>query len=143
MKSYLDTVFVFLSSIVLVIALISTINTMGMTIMERTKEIGTLRALGLKFRGISLLFALEGAFLGFFGSIMGIVMHTSVWALIKVYPLRYTPPGFSDPIAMLVDMVPEALLILTVCFTILSTIAAIIPARGAARKNIVDALGHV
>ena len=143
MKSYLDTIFMFLSSIVLVIAVIGTINTMGMTIMERTKEIGTLRALGFKFRGISVLFALEGAFLGFFGSILGIILHTCVWTVIRVYPLYYTPPGLSGPVAMTVDMVPQALLVLMVCFIILSTVAAIVPARGAAKKNIVDALGHV
>ncbi|MBN1364754.1 MAG: ABC transporter permease, partial [Syntrophaceae bacterium] len=143
MKSYLDTVFLFLSSIVLVIAVVSTINTMGMAIMERTKEIGTLRALGLKFRGVSVLFALEGAFLGFFGSIAGIIFHTFTWAFIKIYPPKYTPPGFSQPVNMLVDMVPEALLILVLCFIVLSALAAIIPARNAARKNIVDALGHV
>ena len=143
MKSYLDTIFMFLSSIVLMIAVIGTINTMGMTIMERTKEIGTLRALGFKFRGISVLFALEGAFLGFFGSILGIILHTCVWTVIRVYPLYYTPPGLSGPVAMTVDMVPQALLVLMVCFIILSTVAAIVPARGAAKKNIVDALGHV
>jgi putative ABC transport system permease protein len=125
------------------IAVIGTINTMGMTIMERTKEIGTLRALGFKFRGVSVLFALEGAFLGFFGSILGIILHTCVWTLMKFYPLHYTPPGFSDPIAMRIDMVPQALFVLMLCFVLLSTVAAIIPARGAAKKNIVDALGHV
>ena len=142
-KSYLDTIFLFLSSIVLVIVIMTTINTMGMAILERTKEIGTLRSLGLKFRGISVLFALEGAFLGFFGSIMGIILHTCVWALIKVFPLYYTPPGMSEAVAMMVDMVPGVLFVLVLCFILLSTIAAIIPARGAARKNIVDALGHV
>jgi len=44
---------------------------------------------------------------------------------------------------MFIDMVPWMLLLLVFCFIILSMIAAIIPARGAARKNIVDALGHV
>lgn len=143
MKSYLDTIFMFLSSIVLVIVVMTTINTMGMAIMERTKEIGTLRALGLKFKGISFLFAIEGAFLGLFGSIVGIMLHSVVWGLVKVYPLYYTPPGLSEPVAMMVDMVPPALLFFVFCFIVLSTVAAIIPARSAARKNIVDALGHV
>jgi putative ABC transport system permease protein len=143
MKSYLDMVFVFLASIVLVIVIMTTINTMGMAILERTKEIGTLRALGLKFRGVSILFALEGAFLGFLGSIAGVILHTIVWVIIKVYPPHYIPPGFSEPVAMYIDMVPQTLLFLMVCFILLSTVAAIIPARGAARKNIVDALGHV
>jgi len=40
-------------------------------------------------------------------------------------------------------MVPWMLFLLIICFVILSMVAAIIPARGAARKNIVDALGHV
>ncbi len=142
-KSYLDTIFMFLFSIVLVIVVMTTVNTMGMTIMERTKEIGTLRALGLKFRGVSLLFALEGAFLGFFGSVVGMIIHAIVWAAIKISPPHYTPPGFSISVPLYVDMVPLMLISLMVSLVLLSMFAAIIPARGAARKNIVDALGHV
>jgi len=70
MKSYLDMIFIFIASIVLGIVIMTTINTMGMAILERTKEIGTLRALGLKVKGVSLLFTLEGALLGFLGSIV-------------------------------------------------------------------------
>ncbi len=143
MKSYLDTVFALIAGIVLVIVVMTTVNTMGMAILERTREIGTLRALGLKFKGVSLLFALEGAFLGFLGSIAGIVLHSVVWALIRLFPPYYVPPGFSEKVPVYIDFVPQVLLMLIFCFIILSTIAAIIPARGAARKNIVDALGHV
>lgn len=143
MKSYLDMIFVFIASIVLGIVIMTTINTMGMTILERTKEIGTLRALGLKIKGVSLLFTLEGALLGFLGSIVGIMLHSVVWAVIRLYPPRYIPPGFSEHVEMWIDMVPWMLLLLIVCFVILSIVAAIIPARGAARKNIVDALGHI
>ena len=143
MKSYLDTIFLFIFSIVLVIVVMTTVNTMGMAILERTKEIGTLRALGLKFRGVSILFALEGALLGFFGSIMGIILHVCVWAVIKVYPPHYMPPGFSIPVPMMVDMVPPMLCFLSLSLVLLSMFAAIIPARRAARKNIVNALGHV
>ena len=142
-KAFLDTMFMFLFSIVIVIVVTTTINTMGMAILERTREIGTLRALGLKFKGISILFALEGSFLGFFGSIVGIILHTCVWAIIKVYPPHYTPPGFSMPVPMMVDMVPSMLFFLLLNLVLLSTFAAIIPARKAARKNIVDALGHI
>ena len=77
------------------------------------------------------------------GSIAGIILHSVVWAIIRLYPPRYIPPGFSEPVEMWIDMVPWMLLLLIVCFVILSMVAAIIPARGAARKNIVDALGHV
>ncbi|MBN1470642.1 MAG: ABC transporter permease [Syntrophaceae bacterium] len=142
MKSYLDTIFVFLFFIVLAIVLVTTINTMSATIVERTKEIGTLRALGMKRKGLSNLFAAEGALLGCFGSALGVILHTIEWTVIRLFPLHYTPPGLSTPVAMRVNMVPWALLALMVCFIVLSTIAAIIPARTAGKKNIVEALGH-
>lgn len=142
-KSMLDTMFMFLFTIVLVIVVMTTVNTMGMAILERTKEIGTLRALGLKRRGVSFLFALEGAFLGFLGSILGIILHTCVWALIEWHPPKYTPPGISMPVSLTVDMVPPMLFVLLLSFVLLSLFAAIIPARGAAKRNIVDSLGHV
>jgi putative ABC transport system permease protein len=142
-KAMLKMMFMFLFSIVLVIVVMTTVNTMGMAILERTKEIGTLRALGLKRRGVSFLFALEGAFLGFFGSILGIILHTCVWAIIRIYPLQYTPPGASTPTSLAVDMVPQALFVLLLSLVILSLFAAIIPARRAAKQNIVNSLGHV
>jgi len=141
-KAFLDTMFMFLFSIVLVIVVMTTINTMGMAIMERTREIGTLRALGLKRRGVSLLFALEGAILGFLGSVFGIVLHTCAWKFIKIYPPRYTPPGFSISVSLMVDYVPLMLVLLMLSMAILSMFSAIVPARRAARQNIVDALGH-
>ena len=142
-KAWLDMMFMFLFSIVLVIVVMTTVNTMGMAILERTREIGTLRALGLKRRGVSLLFALEGAFLGFFGSIMGIILHTCVWAIIKIYPPQYIPPGVSMSVSLTVDMVPPMLFVLLLSLVLLSLFSAIIPARRAAKQNIVDALGHV
>jgi putative ABC transport system permease protein len=142
-KAMLDMMFMFLFSIVLVIVVMTTVNTMGMAILERTREIGTLRALGLKRRGVSLLFALEGAFLGFLGSILGIILHTCVWALIKIHPPQYTPPGVSMSVSLKVDMVPPMLFVLLLSLILLSLFSAIIPARGAAKRNIVDSLGHV
>lgn len=142
-KAFLRVMFTFLFSIVLVIVVMTTVNTMGMAILERTREIGTLRALGLKRRGVSLLFALEGALLGFFGSVMGIILHTCVWTIMRIYPPKYTPPGIAMPIDLVVNMVPWMLFILLFCFVLFSMFAALIPARRAAKQNIVDSLGHV
>ncbi|MBN1664994.1 MAG: ABC transporter permease [Deltaproteobacteria bacterium] len=142
-KIMLDTIFFFLFSIVLVIVIMTTVNTMSMSIMERTREIGTLRALGLKRRGVSLLFSIEGALLGVLGSIMGFILFVCVWAFIRQFPPQYTPPGISISIPLTVDFVPQALLMMMLSLVVLSLFSAIIPARRAAKKNIVDALGHV
>lgn len=115
---------------------------MGMAVMERTREIGTLRALGLKRRGVSWLFAMEGGLLGLFGSFIGVVLHTAVWAVIRGVHPTYTPPGVSNPVPLTVDLVPHTLILLALCLMVLSVFAAIIPARRAARQNIVNALGH-
>lgn len=135
-------IFLFIFCIVLVIVVMSTVNTMGMAVLERTREIGTLRALGLKKRGVSLLFALEGGLLGFIGSLIGTVLHVAVWAVIRRFPPTYTPPGLSTPVPLSIALVPQAVLILMVCLILLSLLAAIIPARHAAKQNVVTALGH-
>jgi putative ABC transport system permease protein len=142
-RGMFDMMFLFLFSIVLVIVVMSTVNTMGMAVLERTREIGTLRALGLKRRGVSLLFAMEGGLLGLFGSLIGVVLYMSVWAMIRALSPTYTPPGISTPVPLVVDFVPQALFVLILCLIFLSLFAAIIPARRAAKQNVVDALGHV
>jgi putative ABC transport system permease protein len=136
-------IFLFIFCIVMVIVVMSTVNTMGMAVLERTREIGTLRALGLKRRGVSQLFALEGALLGLFGSLIGVVLHVIVWAVIRAYPPSYIPPGSSSPVPLTVALAPQALVVLVFCLILLSLFAAILPARHAARQPVVDALGHV
>jgi putative ABC transport system permease protein len=142
-RGMMDMMFLFIFCIVLVIVVMSTVNTMGMAVLERTREIGTLRALGLKRRGVSTLFAMEGGLLGVFGSLIGMVLHTCVWTIIKTLAPTYTPPGVSTPVPLIVSFVPETLLVLMCCLTALSLTAAIVPARRGARQNIVNALGHV
>jgi len=141
-RGMMDMIFLFIFCIVLVIAVMSTVNTMGMAVLERTREIGTLRALGLKRRGVSLLFAIEGGLLGFIGSIAGIGLHTCVWFVIHFVKPTYVPPGVSTPVVLRVSFVPQALIFLGICLMALSLIAAILPARRAAKQNIVNALGH-
>jgi len=142
-RGMIDMMFLFIFCIVLVIVVMSTVNTMGMAVLERTREIGTLRALGLKRRGISMLFAMEGGLLGLLGSLIGAVLHTCVWAIIRSIGPTYTPPGVSTPVPLTVSLVPQTLVLLAICLIILSLIAAIMPAKRAARQNIVNALGHV
>jgi len=142
-KGMFDMIFMFVFFIVLVIVVMSVVNTMGMAVLERTREIGTLRALGLKRRGVGLLFAIEGGMIGLLGSILGIVLNVAVWAIIRIVEPTYIPPGVSSRVSLVVNLVPQAMLMLAVFLILLSLIAAILPARRAASHNVVDALGHV
>ncbi len=142
-KMMYDAIFVFLFSIVFVIVVMSIMNTMGMTVLERTREIGTLRALGLKQSGVQMLFAIEGGLIGMIGSLLGIVLNLICYGAIRYYQPTFIPPNFSSPVPLLVNLVPIAIIFFIGFLILLALFASIIPARKAARKNIVDALGHV
>jgi len=142
-KNMFDMIFLFIFSIVLVIVIMSTVNTMGMSVIERTREIGTLRALGIKKRGINMLFAIEGAMIGFIGSVVGVAFHMMIWFIIFIASPTYTPPGSSSPVPLQVDFLPGTIFFMLMCMIFLALIAAILPARRAANQNVVDALGHV
>lgn len=142
-KNVLDMIFLFIYIIVLIIAVMSVVNTMGTVILERTREIGTLRALGMKRRSVSFLFATEGAMLGLVGSILGMILNVAAWAIILAIQPTYIPPGVSTPIPLIVNLVPQFMFSIMVFLVLLSLLAAILPARRAAKLNVVDALGHV
>ncbi|CAM3202301.1 ABC transporter permease [Corallococcus sp. ZKHCc1 1396] len=133
----------FMGSIVLVIVVMSVINTMGVAVMERTREIGTLRALGLKKQGTVTLFALEGAMLGVLGCLIGTAIHTAVWAVIKVAQPMYTPPGFSEEVPFVIAYVPEFLVGLGFFMVVFALFAAILPASRASKQSVVVSLGHI
>ncbi len=142
-KGMFDMIFAFIFSIVLIIVLMSVANTMSMAVIERTREIGTLRALGLKQRGVSLMFALEGAMMGGLGCLVGVAITVAGCALIVAIGPTYTPPGSSSPIPLIVNLLPQAMARLTLFLMTLSLLAAILPARRAAKGNVVESLGHV
>lgn len=142
-KNMFDLIFVFIFSIVLVIVVMSVINTMSMTVVERTREIGTMRALGLKRRGVTFLFAIEGMVLGFIGAVFGTFLNVIVWTAIRYAQPSYIPPGSSLPVPLTVNLVPGAMVVLMMFLVLLSLFSAIIPARKASKQNIVDTLGFV
>jgi putative ABC transport system permease protein len=142
-KNLFDMIFLFIFSIVLVIVIMSVVNTMSMSVMERTREIGTLRALGLKQYGVKFLFATEGALLGFLGSAVGCIIFFAVYAVITASHPTYIPPGSSNPVPLRVDLVWPALGRSVFFLALLSLAAAFIPARKSARMKVVDALGHI
>jgi putative ABC transport system permease protein len=116
---------------------------MSMSVMERTREIGTMRALGLKRCGVKFLFSLEGVLLGILGSAAGCVIFFAVYAVITVAHPTYIPPASSNPVPLQIDLIWPALLRSMFLMAALSMFAAFVPARRSARMTIVDALGHI
>ena len=142
-KSMFDTIFQFLFVIVFIIVVMSVVNTMGMAVMERTREIGTLRAMGLKRRGVLQLFAVESILLGILGSTMGILLTFIGWAVVRQIKPMWSPPGMANRFVIWIEWVPKTMLFSFSFLIVLCLFASLLPARRAAHQNIVDALGHV
>jgi len=138
-----EIIFLFIFIIVFIIIVMSVVNTVSMAVFERTREIGTLRAIGVKRRGILWLFGLESTLLGVLGTILGIVLETAGLGVIEVLEPTWTPPQVVKPLPLEVYVVPEYFLASSVGLISLSFIAGIMTARKMAYANIVKALGYV
>jgi putative ABC transport system permease protein len=138
-----DMIFGFIFSIVLTVVLMSVANSMGMTVVERTREIGTLRAIGLRRAGVVKLFTVESLLLTLLGCFSGLLIALTVRWGINVAHISYTPPNSASAVPLLVDMDGGRVMFTFILMGIVGTLAAYLPARRAAKKSIIDALGHV
>jgi putative ABC transport system permease protein len=142
-RNMFNVLFSFLFAIVLVIVVLSVVNTVGMAVMERTREIGTLRALGLRQRGIVRLFAVESLLLGLIGSGIGGVLTALTVLAMRLFGPTWIPPNIPIRVPLEVHFVPAYLALSLVSLCLLCVLAAVVPARRASRMPIIDALGHV
>jgi putative ABC transport system permease protein len=143
-RAMFGAMFGFIAVLIGAIVLFTVSNTMSMAVVERTTEIGTLRAIGLRRGDIRAMFVTEGVLLGIFGAALGIAVALALaWAINRI-GLTWLPPGRIEPIPLAVRVAGEyAMLGLTASALVLvAALSAILPAARAARMNIVDALRH-
>jgi putative ABC transport system permease protein len=143
--SLFGSIFLFIAIIMGVIVLFAVVNTMTMNVMERTNEIGTIRAMGVRRRGIRWQFITEGALLGALGATAGLVLAILIAALVNRAGISWLPPGNVNPIPLRLALMGAPRLIVEswLGLVLVATIAALIPANRAARLPVVDALRHV
>jgi len=129
--------------IIAIIIVLSISNTMTMSVMERTVEIGTAMALGVRRQRILVLFLLEGGLLGAAGGIVGVTLGYLAAEVISAVGIPMPPaPGMSRGFVAGIIITPSIVfdaLLLAVSTTLL---ASIYPAWRASRLVIVDALRH-
>lgn len=138
-----DMIFGFIFSIVLTVVVMSVANSMGMTVIERTREIGTLRAIGLKRSGVVRLFTTESMLLTLIGCGVGLLIALGVRWGINVADIAYVPPNSAGRVPLLIDLDAGRTIFTFILMSVVGTLAAYMPARRAAQKDIIDALGHV
>ena len=139
-----DTIFGFIFVLIGCIVLFTVSNTMNAAVVERTTEIGTLRAVGLRQRGIRRLFVTEGFLLGVVGAIVGVLSALLIALIVNRSGLTWLPPGGSEPLPLTVRVWGETRMIVgtTIGLILIGAGSAWWPAYRAARLKIVDALRH-
>jgi putative ABC transport system permease protein len=140
-----NTIFGFMFVLIGGIVMFTVSNTMNTAVVERTVEVGTLRAIGLRRTGIRTLFVVEGALIGTAGAVIGAMCALASSYIVNRMGLVWTPPGAAVPVPLLLKVWGQWLMIVgTTIGLILVTIAsAWWPAHRAAGLKIVDALRHV
>ncbi len=137
-------IFLFMGIILSTVVILATANTMTMSVFERTREIGTLLALGMERGTVRWLFLHEGMLLGLGGSILGAVVSLVLRAGLNASGIMLPPPpGGTRGNLLHVDFIPIAFGIGFAVMTTTLLVAAWWPARRAARLDPVEALAHV
>ncbi len=130
-------VIVGIAGIALIVGAVGIANTMYMSVLERTKEIGVMKSIGATNRAIMTIFLIESAFFGIVGGLIGSIIGI-VMALGAKYAIEAFSPGL--PFLILIDpyVIAGALLFSAVA----GILSGILPARAASKLNPVDALRY-
>lgn len=123
-----------IGAVSLIVAAIGIINTMMMSIYERTKEIGVMKVIGCRLRDIQLLFLMEAAFIGLIGGAVGTGISYALSPVIN----KALSHGED---MMFASVIPPWLAILAVVFsTIIGMIAGFLPSLRAMRLSPLEAM---
>ena len=129
--------------IILLMVLLSVANSINMTLFERTREFGTMRALGNSSSMVFTMVMTEAVLIGMLGAGLGVLLGCAVAQIISLIGIPMPPPpnaniGYIAQIRLVYSEIAVAALI----GFIAASLAAILPARRAATLDVVEALRH-
>jgi len=143
-KQLYNRIFGMLGVVIALLVFFAVSNTVSMSVVERTREIGTLRAMGTLPREIVRNFLLEAGVLGSSGVILGMLLSLGLAILLAVLDLQMPPPpGRSTTYPLRIEISWLLYAITAASMLTVSIASAWVSCRDAARTSIVKALTHV
>lgn len=138
----IDSVLGLLGGISLLVASFGIANTMIMSILERTREIGIMKAIGAEDREIKLIFFVEAAVIGVVGGVIGVLLAWGIDGLANRLAYRFILKPQGASFIDFFDLPPYLWMGAILFALIVSILAALYPASRAARIDPVRALRH-
>lgn len=127
--------------IALLVSAIGMFNTMTVTLLERTKEIGIMRTIGASPNDVKYLFVSESVVVGFMGGISGVVMGVGLGLTINLF-LNIVAGQFGGQSVALFSFPLNFLLFITLFSAGVGYLTGIFPARRASTLNPLDAIRY-
>lgn len=135
--------FFVLKLIIGIVVILSVFNTMNMSILERTGEVGTIMALGMKRKGVVFLFMIEGLILGVLGGVAGLIGGYLLASLISYIGIPMPPPpGATIYWTAQIKTVPSIFAFAFALAIATSVVSSCYPAFKASRLEVAEALRH-
>jgi len=138
-----DTMTLFLTAIAAVSLLVGAVgiaNTMFTSVLEKTKEIGIMKAIGAKNRDIMMIFMFNAGMVGMVGGLFGIALGATISSLLPQLGVRMIGPGSRG--AMVTVINPQLLIYALLLAIAIGVLAGVIPAYRASKLKPVDALRY-
>jgi len=126
---------VIIQAVIIISVVIAIASVLAISVLQKSREIGILKAMGIKDRAASLIFIYQGFLLGLLGSVLGIALGLG---LIYAFTGFTSEPGGSSLIDLYIeyDFILRAWLIALMA----STLAGVIPARRSLKLNPIDVI---
>ena len=126
-----------LGLITLIASVFGVVNTQYISVLERTREIGLMKALGMSRKSINRLFILEASWIGFMGGLVGIIAGTALGIALNPWITKKLDLGEGNS---LLQFSVVQMLVLLLALMLVAAIAGLLPARKAAKLDPVEAL---
>ncbi|MFJ4829041.1 ABC transporter permease [Streptomyces sp. NPDC088747] len=123
-----------LLGLAIVIAVLGVVNTLALSVVERTREIGLLRAIGLSRRQLRRMIRLESVVIAVFGAVLGLALGL-IWGVCVQQVLALQGmTAFAVPWSTIIAVVVGS--------AVVGIVAALLPALRASRMNVLTAIAH-
>jgi len=127
-----------IAAVSLIVGAVGIANTMFTSVLEKTREIGTMKAIGAKNRDILMIFVFNSAMVGFVGGVFGVMLGALVSALFPMIGVTMTRGGEGTSMSLS----PGLMLFGLSLAVLIGVISGAVPAYRASKMKPVDALRY-